>query len=133
VSRSSGVGGHEPSGALVGVLTAIRSAWRCKPGRDPAGGDPSGCVRLLAAPTRPPETPIERLLVDTLAAKGPLSRRGLVSQAALALYREELAQGGWVADLGILGERPFVPDVARALEAARGVLWEIETPAGRRD
>jgi hypothetical protein len=29
--------------------------------------------------------------------------------------------------------RPFVPEVARALEAARGVLWEIETPACRRD
>ena len=131
MSRSSGVGGHEPGGTLVGVLTAIRSAWRSKPSRDPVGGDPSGCVRLLAAPTRAPETPIERVLVDMLAAKGPLSRRGLVSHAALALYRDELAGGGWAADLGILGERPFVPEVIRALQAGRGVLWEIETPACR--
>jgi hypothetical protein len=82
-------------------------------------------VRLLPAPTRAPVTPVEHLLVDTLAA-GPLARRVLVSQAARALYREELAGGGWLADLGLLGERAFVPEVVHALEAGRGALWEVE-------
>jgi hypothetical protein len=86
-------------------------------------------VRLLASPTRAPGTPLERLLVDTVAAQGPLARRVLVSRAALALYREELADGGWLADLGLLGERAFVPEVVRALEAGRGVLWEVENAA----
>jgi hypothetical protein len=49
-----------------------------------------------------------------------------VSRVALVLYRVALAHGGWVADLGMLWARgAFV----RALDAARGVLWELETAA----
>ena len=49
-----------------------------------------------------------------------------VSRVALVLYRAALAHGGWVADLGMLWARgAFV----RALDAARGVLWELETSA----
>jgi hypothetical protein len=86
-------------------------------------------VRLLAAPARTPVTPVEHLLVDMLAAAGPLAPGVLVSRAARALYREELASGGWLADLGLLGERAFVPEVVHALDAGRGTLWEVEAAA----
>jgi len=91
------------------------------PGRD------AGHVRIFAAPGRAPDTPIERSIAETLAATGPLPRQTLVGRVPLVLYRDELARGGWLGDVGILGEAVFAPDVTRALEAARGVLWEIET------
>ena len=63
----------------------------------------------VAAPARAPEAPrFERLIADTLAA---------------------LAHGGWVADLGMLWAAARFPDVTRALDAARGVLWVLETAA----
>ena len=114
----------------MSVLAALRGAWPATPGGGLHRRDDEASVRLFATPARAPGTPIERLLVDTLLARGPLARHALVSHVATALYREELAHGGWLADLGILGARPFVPDVARALETARGVLWEIEGSEG---
>lgn len=83
-------------------------------------------VRPLRPPRREPETAIERLLMDTLAAKGSMSPRVLVSFAACALYRQDLARDAALAEAGLFGENLFAPDVARALEAARGVLWSIE-------
>jgi hypothetical protein len=108
--------------SLYGFFAVFRRAAACDVTR---AGDGSA-VRLLTAPARHPQTQIERLLVDTLAVKGPMSRSALVSLAALALYREELANGGSLADLGFFGERLFVGDVTRALEAGRGVLWAVE-------
>ena len=106
-------------GPVVDVLTAIRTAWRSLPGRDP-----------VAAPARAPETPIERLIADTLAARplpgAPSCRVSRsFSTAQHSGYRVALAHDGWVADLGMLWARAFV----RALDAARGVLWELETAA----
>jgi hypothetical protein len=112
----------------MSVLTAFFAAWRRAPPRGVPPAEERAGIRLLAAPVRAPETLVERLLVETLAAKGPLSRPALVSLAALALYQQELAHGGWVADLGFFGEGLFVREVTRALEGARGVLWEIENP-----
>jgi hypothetical protein len=111
-----------------GFFAVLRRAAACDVTR---AGDSSD-VRLLTAPARRPQTQIERLLVDTLAVKGPMSQSALVSLAALAMYREELANGGSLVDLGFFGERLFVGDVTRALEAGRGVLWEFEPGVARR-
>jgi hypothetical protein len=86
-------------------------------------------VHLRDTATRSAETPIERQLVDTLTARGPLSRSALVSAVALALYRDELARGGWLTGLALLGEGAFVGEVSRALDAGCGVLWDVEPAA----
>jgi hypothetical protein len=86
-------------------------------------------VRLRDAPARPARTPIERRLVSTLAARGPLPRRALVSTVAAALYPEELVET-WLTEVGFLGTGAFVGEVERALEAGCGVLWELEAGAG---
>jgi hypothetical protein len=111
----------------MSVLTAIRAVWHGMPARTATDGTDERRVRLLVRPTRPPETSIERRLVDVLTARGSLSALALVTHVAVDLYHDELAHGGWLADLGILGERPFMPDVARTLEAGAGTLWTIET------
>jgi hypothetical protein len=116
----------------VSVLTAIRAAWHGAPPRAAVAAGDADRVRLIVPPPRAPETPIERRLVEALASHGPLSSRALVTHVAVDLYHDELAHGGWLADLGILGERPFIPDVARALAAGAGALWRIETDSGRR-
>ena len=115
----------------MSVLTALRAAWRGPRPAGLAGAEHATAVRLLAEPARAPETPIEHVLVNTLAVTGPLAPAALVSLAARALYRQELAQGGGLVDLGLLGEGLFVPDVTRALEAAHGVLWQIEAERRR--
>jgi hypothetical protein len=117
--------GYAYSAAVTTFFGRWRRVW--PGGLSRAAGRPR--VRLLAAPTRAPATPVEHVLVNALAAAGPLARRVLVSQAARTLYRDELAGGGWLADLGLLGERAFVPEVVHALEAGRGALWEVEAAA----
>ena len=117
----------------MSALATFLAAWRGAPPRTRSGADARADVRLLVAPAREPATPIERLLVDTLAARGPLSRSALVSLAARVLYRQELARGGWLGDLGIFGEGLFIHDVTCVLDGARDVLWDIETSACRRD
>ncbi len=83
-------------------------------------------VRLAEPASRPPLTPVERLVVATLKRKGAISLDRLVEQVAFDLYREELRAGGWILDLGVFGSAPFVSDAARELEAGHGILWEIE-------
>jgi hypothetical protein len=62
------------------------------------------------------------LIADTLAARGPLFRRALVSRVA---HRAELGH-----DLDMLwAAARLSSDVTRALDAVRGVLWELETAA----
>lgn len=112
----------------MNVLTVFLAAWRGAPPRGLTHAEERAGVRLLAAPVCAPETPIERFLVETLTANGPLPRPARVSLAAIALHREELSHSGWLADLGILDERLFVSGVSRAPEAGYGVLWEIEIP-----
>ena len=102
------------------------AAWRGGRGGDSVRGNERGGVRLLTDPTRPPATPVERLLVDTLAARGTLARAALVSAVARTLYRDELARSGWLAALGFFSEGVFIAEVTRALDGARDVLWQFE-------
>jgi hypothetical protein len=90
------------------------------------GNDRTG-VRLLSEPARQPATPVERLLVDTLAAHGTLARTALVSAVAHSLYHDELARSGWLAALAFFSESVFVAEVARALDGARDVLWTFDS------
>jgi hypothetical protein len=109
-------------------MNARFTAWRGGRRGDVAPGMERAGVRLLTAPARSPATPVERLLVDTLSARGPLARTALVSTVARTLYRNELAQSGWLAALGFFNERVFTAEVTRALDGARDVLWEFESP-----
>ena len=107
----------------MSVLTAFRAGWQTLP--DPiaiAADTPS--VRLLPTPSRAPESAIERRLLETLAAQGPQTPAALMSTVASALYREQHRRDGWLVDIGILGERVFVSEVAHALESGRGRLWD---------
>lgn len=83
-------------------------------------------VRLIEAP-RPPATPIERLAVETLRREGALPFDTLFRRLASGLYCEELRNGSWVLDLGIVGTL-FVPEAVRGLEAGDDCLWAIEKP-----
>jgi hypothetical protein len=105
---------------------SLFARWRAERRDDPAHASDRADVRLLAEPARPPATPVERLLVDTLAIRGPLARAALVSAVARTLYRDELRRSGWLAALGFFSERVFVVEVTRALDSARDVLWEFE-------
>ena len=117
----------------MSALTALLAPWRrtalSRPTDGAAGAER---VRLIAVPARAAGTPIERLLVDALASTESLPRATLVEQAAHALYRRELCDGGGLTDIGIFGPRLFVSDVRRTLEGARGVLWELEMVEDRR-
>ena len=89
----------------------------------------AGRVRLLEA-GRPPMTPVERLAVSRLKREGAMPLPALAELVARDLYADALRHGAWVMDIGVFGRDAFVPDVARELEAANGILWEIETPDG---
>jgi len=89
-------------------------------------------VRLLEAGRRPPLTPVERLAVSALRREGALPLTLLAERVARDLYVEGLRHGGWVLDIGVFGQDVFVPDVIRELEAADGILWEIEALEGVR-
>ena len=120
---------HAPQFRVLLMSPAARLAvWRGALRGDLSRASDRAGVRLLVEPARPPMTPVERLVVDTLATRGPLSRSALVSAVARALYRDELARSGWLAALGFFSETVFTADVARALDGARGVLWEVDHP-----
>jgi hypothetical protein len=105
---------------------AVFAAWRGALRGDVPGASDGVGVRLLGQPARPPATPVERLLVDTLNAQGPLSWPALVATLSRSLYRDELARAGWLAALGFFNENLFAAEVTRALDATRGVLWEFD-------
>jgi hypothetical protein len=77
-------------------------------------------------------TPVERLAVSTLRREGAMPLPALAKLVASDLYVDALRHGAWVIDIGVFGRDIFVPDVARELKAADGILWEIETPDGAR-
>jgi hypothetical protein len=62
--------------------------------------------------------------VHLLATDRTLTVSGVAHRLAWELYLDELRNGGWVADIGLLGTGPFRAHAVRELEAARGVLWE---------
>lgn len=90
------------------------------------GAAPERRVRLLEAPVRPPATPVERLARLAIASGGPLSLQVLVERVARELYLDEIRHGSWTVDIGFFGTGLFVPQVAREIQAAHGVLWHIE-------
>jgi hypothetical protein len=108
---------------------ALLAGWRGGRRGARVRGHDRAEVRLITDPARPPATPVERLLVDTLAARGRLARAALVSAVAHRLYRDELARSGWLAALGFFSESVFVAEVGRALDGARDVLWAFEPTA----
>lgn len=92
----------------------------------------AGRVRLLEAGQRSPLTAVERLAVSALRHEGAMPLLLLAERVAQDLYRDALRHGAWVLDIGLFGRDIFVPDVVRELEAASGVLWEIESVEGAR-
>ena len=81
-------------------------------------------VQLLDDSTSP-ATPVERATLRVLKETGETRLEPLVERVADELYREELRNGAWLVDLGLVGSRLFVPDVLRSLKAYNGSLWRI--------
>lgn len=67
-------------------------------------------------------------MVAKLKREGKIPFRVLVERVARDLYLDELRRGAWVVDIGLFGEALFVPEVVRELQAADGILWDIERP-----
>jgi hypothetical protein len=103
-----------------------RLAPAVKPG-DARGTDPN--VRLIVPSRRQPETAIERLATAALGHGGTTSLSALITRVSRDLYREELACGAAILDLGLFGPELFVKDVALELRAANGILWQFDTSA----
>jgi hypothetical protein len=94
---------------------------------DTHGSDPK--VRLITPSRRQPETVIERLAMAALGHGGTTSLSSLINRVSRDLYREELAGGAAILDLGLFGPELFAQDVALELKAANGVLWRFDTSA----
>jgi hypothetical protein len=62
--------------------------------------------------------------VRLLTTDSALTVNAVAHGLAWELYLDELCNGGWVADIGLLGAVPFRADAVRGLEATRGILWE---------
>jgi len=82
-------------------------------------------VHLIDSPRRLPATPIEQRLASALKETGPMSMIRLVKRVAAELYSDELRHGAGVLDIGLIGDRLFNRDIIRELNAANGILWEI--------
>ena len=91
-----------------------------------AGGVPRELIVRLEHCSRGPSTPVERLVLAILRDEGAIPLPVLVERVANALFQDELAGGAWVLDLGMLGSTLFVPDATAGIQAANGVLWQIE-------
>jgi hypothetical protein len=90
------------------------------------GGVPRELIVRLEHCSREPSTPVERLALAILRREGPTPLHVLVKRVASGLFEDELAGGARVLDLGILGSTLFVPDATAGIQAANGVLWQIE-------
>ena len=84
-------------------------------------------VRLIKPSPRQPETAVERLAMVALGHGAATSLSSLINRVARDLYREELAAGAAILDLGLFGPELFVNDVALELQAANGILWQFDT------
>jgi hypothetical protein len=56
-----------------------------------------------------------------------MSLSALIEQVAQDLYSEEIAMGGGILDIGLLGPDVFARDVAAVLNAGNGILWFIDS------
>jgi hypothetical protein len=82
-------------------------------------------VKLLPLPEEP-DTAVERLAVAMLRRENAIPFRSLVNRIAGELYQNEIAHGGWVVDLGVIGGTLFVPEVSQKIHAGNGKFWQIE-------
>lgn len=86
----------------------------------------------LAPFHRPARTRAEQIAVTVLVREEQVPLTELATLLAEALYRDELRNGGWVADLGLLGSSAFVGDALHEIKAGDGCLWNIvRSDAGR--
>jgi hypothetical protein len=83
-------------------------------------------VRLIRPSPRQPATAVERAVIATLSHVDKISLSTLVERVAGAVYREEVAMGAAILDIGLFGSKLFAHDVAAELSAGNGVLWSIE-------
>jgi hypothetical protein len=86
-------------------------------------------VRLIKPLLRQPATIIERLAAAALKDGSRTQLSSLVYHVARELYREELATGAAILDLGLFGPELFVREVALEIKAANGVLWQFDASA----
>jgi hypothetical protein len=90
-------------------------------------------VRRIRDPLRSPRSTAEHSALGLLQGKDAMPFDTLVERVARELYADELRHGGSVLDVGLLGPTLFVPDVAREIQAADGILWQIEPSTDRQD
>jgi hypothetical protein len=81
-------------------------------------------VRLL--PGWLPNDEVERHLYAALLV-GPLPFRNLVDRVSERLFREEVAQGGWVAEIGVWGPGIYNTEVTRVVRMLEGSGLVIES------
>lgn len=83
-------------------------------------------VRLIEPHPHSPVSDAEAFVVTLLAAESELPYSEVISRVAELLYRNELRSGGSSVDIGLFGSSLFVTEARRALEAAKGKLWNID-------
>jgi len=76
---------------------------------------------------------VEGVTLEVLKESGETRLDLLAERVASGLYREELRDGAWAVDLGLLGSGLFIPDVMRSLKAYDGILWQIVDGSGKKD
>jgi hypothetical protein len=89
-------------------------------------------VRLLEPAVAASIGAVEQTTLGMLKEEGEAPLDALAERVASELYREELRQGGWVVDLGLVGSELFIPEIIRSLKARDGVLWRIITDSDRK-
>jgi hypothetical protein len=90
------------------------------------------CAASLMQPTsRAPQTAVESAIVAVLRGQGAVAYERLIRQVADRLYEEELRRGASALDIGLFGSRLFDREVAAAIEAGTGALWELIPDAGK--
>ena len=89
-------------------------------------------VRLLPNTSRPPATPEECLIVRELDGAEPRAFDAVVTRVSRALYQEQLKEGGWATDIGVMGPGLSAGEIAAVLEAGNGHLWTITPQAPER-
>jgi hypothetical protein len=76
-----------------------------------------------------PTTPLGRLIITVLRRETSIPFHLLVQRVADELYQRELEDGASVLDIGLFGSSLFIPEVASAIKAGNGTLWQIEKQA----
>jgi hypothetical protein len=83
-------------------------------------------VRLIEPYPRSAVSAAAEFVVTLLSAERELPYSEVISRLAELLYRNELRSGGSFVDIGLFGGSLFVTEARRALEAAKGKLWNID-------